>query len=247
MKKFPKLSQKERKKLASAQDTAASPPPAKTAESAPVKRAAWSGWGSATEAGDGGSGGSVTGTEEKSPVVPSLSAIMQGEARRSRSGEEPVRPRRTSEEAVKSATPVAADMPAKKKAAWRQLDLTALDSKPAVNSSSCTSPGQHLPPANPWKQLPPAAQQQQLLPAASRPLAEIMAQEVKEKEVLEKVRSKPLHLTQIEEKAIEELKRFYNVDNVKDEIISVGRVERAAVAATPVWRGRQKPPPSTPL
>jgi hypothetical protein len=31
---------------------------------------------------------------------------------------------------------------------------------------------------------------------------------LQEKEVLQKVRSKPLHLTQIEEKAIEELKRF---------------------------------------
>ncbi len=32
---------------------------------------------------------------------------------------------------------------------------------------------------------------------------------MQEKEVLHKVRSKPLHLTQIEEQAIEELKRLY--------------------------------------
>jgi hypothetical protein len=31
------------------------------------------------------------------------------------------------------------------------------------------------------------------------------------------------------------LNRFYNAENSKDEIITVGRVERG-VAATPVWR-----------
>jgi len=62
-----------------------------------------------------------------------------------------------------------------------------------------------------------------------------MKEDVRQKENLYKAQSKPLYVTQIEEQAIEELKAFYNVDNITDEIITVARVETGAVAA-PVWR-----------
>lgn len=53
----------------------------------------------------------------------------------------------------------------------------------------------------------------------------ILKDERKEREYYEKLKSKSLVLTQVEETAIDELKSFYNVDNVYDEAI---RVERAS-------------------
>lgn len=51
----------------------------------------------------------------------------------------------------------------------------------------------------------------------------ILADERKQKEYYNKMRSKSLLLTQIEETAIIELKKFYNVDNVFDENIEIER------------------------
>jgi hypothetical protein len=95
------------------------------------------------------------------------------------------RQRRKSEDGGK---PVAVDTtPLKKKAAWRQLDLNALDKEPVSTAVNSLQQEVTSPPANPWKQLPaatavPLHQQQQSSGGsgqASRPLAEIMAQEVK--------------------------------------------------------------------
>lgn len=51
----------------------------------------------------------------------------------------------------------------------------------------------------------------------------ILHDERKQKEYYNKMRSKSLLLTQIEETAIDELKRFYNIDNVFDEYIEIER------------------------
>lgn len=51
----------------------------------------------------------------------------------------------------------------------------------------------------------------------------ILADERKQKEYYNKMKSKSLLLTQIEETAISELKKFYNVDNVFDENIEIER------------------------
>lgn len=51
----------------------------------------------------------------------------------------------------------------------------------------------------------------------------ILQDERKQKEYYNKMRSKSLLLTQIEETAIDELKKFYNVDNVFDEHIEIER------------------------
>ncbi|XKL59654.1 hypothetical protein PGB90_000670 [Kerria lacca] len=56
----------------------------------------------------------------------------------------------------------------------------------------------------------------------------IMESEMKQKTVLKKetkrIETKSLHLTQIEDKAIQELITFYNINNVDDEFITVHRV-----------------------
>ena len=64
---------------------------------------------------------------------------------------------------------------------------------------------------------------------------EIMNEDVKKRENLFKSQSKPLHATQIEEQAIEELKTFYNAHNSSDEIIMVSRVESGNIAV-PLWK-----------
>lgn len=51
----------------------------------------------------------------------------------------------------------------------------------------------------------------------------ILKDERKQKEYYNKMKSKSLLLTQIEESAIDELKKFYNVDNVFDEYIEIER------------------------
>ncbi|RZF45920.1 hypothetical protein LSTR_LSTR008297 [Laodelphax striatellus] len=65
-------------------------------------------------------------------------------------------------------------------------------------------------------------------------LSDIVADELKQKENWSKMRSKPFHLTQIEDKAIENLLAFYNAENVFDERITVQRVVRGTVAM-PTW------------
>ena len=52
---------------------------------------------------------------------------------------------------------------------------------------------------------------------------------------LTKAQSKPFHITQMEEKAMSDLRAFYNADNVFDEFITVERVDKR-VLATPVWK-----------
>lgn len=238
MKKFPKLSQKERKRLQSASsclDSNNSPATVNGAEE--VKTTAWVGWATPGKKG----AAVVVGADSDEVATPSLTAIMQVEAMMTRPGGEVVRQRRTSDSDPKPAeTPV-------KKSAWKQLDWSSVEREAAVSTAS-QSPKVSSPPANPWGRHQPAASSsssspQLVSPAgqpANRSFAEIMAQDAKEKEVLHKVRSKPLHLTQIEEKAIEELKRFYSSHHLH-EIITVERVERG-VAATPVWQKQKKPP-----
>lgn len=57
----------------------------------------------------------------------------------------------------------------------------------------------------------------------SSSFTKILKEEKREKEYFEKLRTKSLALTQIEETAIMELEKFYNVENVHDEFITVER------------------------
>lgn len=58
----------------------------------------------------------------------------------------------------------------------------------------------------------------------------ILVEERKEKEYFEKLKSKPLHQTQLEEAAIGELLAFYNVEQVFDETIVIVRKVRQQVS-----------------
>lgn len=57
----------------------------------------------------------------------------------------------------------------------------------------------------------------------SKSFTKILKAEKKERDYYEKLKTKSLVLTQIEETAIDELKKFYNIENVHDEYIYVGR------------------------
>lgn len=100
----------------------------------------------------------------------------------------------------------------------------------SITQTLQTSPG----PSSSFFQSPPQAPTsflQKFFKSKSCPSSEtecftkILKDERKEREYYEKLKSKSLVLTQVEETAIDELKSFYNVDNVYDEAI---RVERAS-------------------
>jgi len=92
-------------------------------------------------------------------------------------------------------------------------------------------------PKNPWK-LPddPVSPVNSL---RNDNIETIISSERRQKENLVKITSKQLVFTQLEDKAIDELNRFYNVDNIEDEVIIVERVSMGAVAL-PIWVPRTK-------
>ncbi|XP_065342837.1 inhibitor of Bruton tyrosine kinase [Cloeon dipterum] len=65
-------------------------------------------------------------------------------------------------------------------------------------------------------------------------LSAIVKDQKQQKENLRKAMAKPLHLTQIEDQAIQELMAFYSAGDNKYERITVRRVDSGAVA-TPTW------------
>ncbi|XP_057374411.1 inhibitor of Bruton tyrosine kinase-like [Daphnia carinata] len=68
----------------------------------------------------------------------------------------------------------------------------------------------------------------------SLPLQRIIAKEKLQRKNLIKISTKPLRLTLIEEKAIEELAKFYGADQIDDEFIVVERILPLA-PAVPIW------------
>jgi len=129
-----------------------------------------------------------------------------------------------------------------KKTSWKKINLsTGLEQQ----TSATTSPSPVK--SNPWNMS--VTQSPTEIPSflsslsPSKPEAamfeQIMEDDVKQVENLQKAQSKPLYVTQIEEQAIEELGKFYNVSNCNDEIITISRLDRGAVAA-PVWRKNKK-------
>lgn len=74
-------------------------------------------------------------------------------------------------------------------------------------------------------------------PCETECFTKILDDERKERQYFEKLKSKSLVLTQVEETAIDELKSFYNVDNVYDEAISVERASHIKPTMNfAVWR-----------
>lgn len=130
------------------------------------------------------------------------------------------------EEAVKMAgkTPPPGNKPNNipkrvRKQSWKSLSFE--DSPKSVISSVA-------PVTNPWKVLPANEK-------ASPDVEAILKEESVQSENLNRAKSQPFHVTQMEEKAMSELKTFYNADNVFDESITIERVEKA-VLATPIWK-----------
>ncbi|XP_063702839.1 inhibitor of Bruton tyrosine kinase-like [Culicoides brevitarsis] len=95
-------------------------------------------------------------------------------------------------------------------------------------------------PPNPWKTIPniessplksdplpgpstSSAAAVPKTPPATKSFQSIVNNERKQKQLIEKIKTKSLALTQLEEKCIEELHEFYNVDNIFDESITIER------------------------
>lgn len=87
-------------------------------------------------------------------------------------------------------------------------------------------------PKNPWKINVPVVSS--LIEEVNNfNINNIISDELKQKENLVKIRSKSLAYTQIEDKAIMELEKFYNINNIEDELIVVERVN--INLASPIW------------
>ncbi|XP_050550953.1 inhibitor of Bruton tyrosine kinase [Spodoptera frugiperda] len=87
-------------------------------------------------------------------------------------------------------------------------------------------------PKNPWKICEPPV-------ASSSPKAKtiefnkILTDQKKQKEDHSRIMTKPLLMTQLEDKAIEQLERFYNIHEIDDELITVRRIELQV--SSPQW------------
>uniref|UniRef100_A0A6P7F2T9 Inhibitor of Bruton tyrosine kinase n=1 Tax=Diabrotica virgifera virgifera TaxID=50390 RepID=A0A6P7F2T9_DIAVI len=104
-------------------------------------------------------------------------------------------------------------------------------------SKAVDSPPIQVTPKNPWKILPEASSP--VSTADPKHFGDIISDEKKQKENLLKLTNRPLLFTQMEDKAIDELHKFYNVENAFDELITIERVNIGAVAC-PVWVPKQK-------
>ena len=117
-----------------------------------------------------------------------------------------------------------------RKQSWRSLNIEEDPLTPQ-------SPG---PISNPWKTLNNSSNHGgEKFPCVfdeEKPdLQQILREESVQNQNLTKAKSKPFHVTQLEEKAMAELRTFYNVDNVFDEFITIERVDQR-VLATPIWK-----------
>ena len=206
-KKFPKLSQKERKRLSleSAVEAESTKP---AVVSSPTK--AWGGW--------------------NAPVspssAPSLFDIMHME------GQQQVG---TSSKERKLSETDARPQELVKKSSWKQMDWrTELEEAPPVVRK---------PAANPWTARSPTQQESvfaDLLAAEeelNRSFSEIMEEDVREEQTWIQAKTKPLHLTQTEEKAMQEFKKAYELQHPGD-VITVARVDSGNMAA-PVWKKKK--------
>lgn len=101
--------------------------------------------------------------------------------------------------------------------------VEAVEVKPAWNMDNVElKPQSQQTSADPFKAMP--SRKKVSSPKASeKNFSSIVRDERKDKSNYEKIKSKSLILTQIEEQAIMELSEFYNIDNIFDENISIQR------------------------
>jgi len=209
-----KMSQKERKRLSL--ETANLK--AKTDEVVSPK-STWAGWAAASP--------------DKMSSSPSLVDIMRMEGKPAQDSR--INSKTPSSEEKRLRNMSESEKKIDKKTSWRKMELNPTDAEKAIASVVST------PPSNPWKILDNSNNKVEhptlLSPrkTSDDSFQQIMNDDVEQKKNLFKVQSKPLYVTQIEEKAIEELNSFYNTSFVAEEIITVSRVESGAVS-TPVWK-----------
>jgi len=216
-----RLSQKERKRLTLELETS------KSSEDIPAPQTAtpklgWLGWGATPE--------------KNMSNSPSLAEIMKMECKPSIEDRKVTTPQ--SGHIAKS--PTETDKKSEKKTSWKKIELGE-----EIKPKPCTQSPPSLSNTNPWN-IPNSP-----IPANNNFLRndvdslkkesfeQIMKEDVRQKENLYKAESKPLSVTQIEERAIEELRVFYNAENVTDEVITVSRVPSASMAP-PIWKRVRK-------
>ncbi|CAG9862774.1 unnamed protein product [Phyllotreta striolata] len=90
-------------------------------------------------------------------------------------------------------------------------------------------------PKNPWKIIPETAGPVQSPEFKHININDIISDERKQKENLVKLTTRSLIYTQIEDRAIVELHKFYNTENVEEELIEIERVNNIGATAVPTW------------
>merc|ERR1712059_75251 len=216
-KKPAKISQKERKRLSLEAEQSRTKVP--IAPVSPHPKSSWGGWGQTSSSSEVTSSPSLVDImkmEDKSPSdLKSSKSIEEFGAKRIQE----------------------TDKKPEKRTSWKQINWTDGIEKP---KSATWAPTKAI--TNPWNISNSSPNNNtSIFKSLESPhridesFHEIMKEDVIKKENLYKSISKPLSVTQIEEKAIEELKAFYNAESCYDEIITVSRVETVAMAA-PVWR-----------
>ncbi len=212
-KRFAKKSQKERRRELELA--------AKSTASEVEVRPKWSGWG-------GGRGGEKEGSPDATqsattkvvglPSVPSFSDIMKDQS---------------STVAHNKSQQMASKTPTKKfqKSSWKQMDLT-----PSAATAEPASP----PTKSVWKTTSPAANSESPWKLAGEDddggFRGIQSAQTRSSDTAQRVRSKPLSVTQTEERAMQELAVFYNVKSVFDENITVMRANSNHAMDAPVWK-----------
>lgn len=88
-------------------------------------------------------------------------------------------------------------------------------------------------PKNPWKIYDAPIAQSSPNKQNAMEFNKILADQKKQKDDFSRIMTKPLNLTQLEDKAIEELERFYNIHEADDELITVRRIELQV--SSPQW------------
>ena len=220
-----RLSQKDRKRLSLEVEAKTK---TKEPASAPASsRPGWLGWGAPPE----------------KPLSNSLSLseIMKMETRntgdQTKASTVATKPTIPARSKTSSESERKAEKRSEKKTAWKKISLG--DDIPVEKPTASPTKA-----SNPWKNIPATQShdikfkevtKMETLEQRDVSFVNIMQADAKEEENLTKIASKPLNLTQIEERAIEELRAFYNADGATGEIITVTRVQKGVMAA-PVWK-----------
>ena len=218
-----RLSQKDRKRLSLEVENKTKEP----VSSPPSSKPGWLGWGAAPE----------------KPLTNSLSLseIMKLETKNtgdpSKASPVPTKQVIAARSKTLSESERKSEKRPEKKTAWKKISLgdDIPIEKPSVTPTKVS---------NPWKNIPSTQKhdikfkevtKQEKLEQKDVSFVNIMQADAKEVENLTKITSKPLNITQIEERAIEELRIFYNADGATGELITVTRVQKGVMAA-PVWK-----------